>query len=159
MISQKYELEDTRAGIALARVSMQKNKQSFRFGIGVTNLLIVKFVNIVGAKDLSNSNVNMKKTTLIKAFWSTNYEWNKNTALYGIINTPMHLLLFNGDCMISSQIFLSITRELHISHCYKQFMNKIKFEHRSGALPFTSFLSVCAPVLCSNNNKGDVYDR
>ena len=108
---------------------MQKNKQSLRFGIGVTNLLIVQFVNIVRAKDLSNSNINMKKTTLIKAFWSTNYEWNKNPALYGPINTPMPLLLFNGDCMIASQIFLSITRELHISHCYKQFMNKIKFEH------------------------------
>ena len=138
---------------------MQKNKQSLRFGIGVTNLLIVQFVNIVRAKDLSNSNINMKKTTLIKAFWSTNYEWNKNTALYGLINTPMHLLLFNGDCMISSQIFLLITREFLFFHRYKQFMNKIKFELRSGAFlskPF--FLSVHAPVLSSNIQK-EIYDR
>ena len=35
------------------------------------NLLIDKFVNIVMVKDLSNSNINMKKPMLIKAFWST----------------------------------------------------------------------------------------
>ena len=35
------------------------------------NLLIEKFVNIAMVKDLSNSNINMKKTMLIKAFWST----------------------------------------------------------------------------------------
>jgi len=70
----------------------------------------------------------------------------------------MHLLLFNGDCMISSQIFLSITRELPFSHCYKHFMNKIKFADRSGALlsiPF--FLSICAPVLSANIQK-EIYE-
>ena len=35
------------------------------------NLLIDKFVNIAMVKDLSNSNINMKKPMLIKAFWST----------------------------------------------------------------------------------------
>ena len=72
---------------------------------------------------------------------------------------PMYLLFFVGDCMITSQIFLSITRELHFSHCYKQFMNKIKFELRSGAfLSYPFFLSVCAPVLSSNIQK-EIYDR
>ena len=35
------------------------------------NLLIEKFVNIAMVKDLSNSNINMKKLMHIKAFWST----------------------------------------------------------------------------------------
>ena len=56
--------------------------------------------------------------------------------------------------MISSKIFSYFTRELLIFYDYKQFMNKIIFEHRSGALlscPF--FLSVGAPVLCSKYDK------
>ncbi len=35
------------------------------------NLLIDKFVDIAMVKDLSNSNINMKKLMPIKAFWST----------------------------------------------------------------------------------------
>jgi len=71
----------------------------------------------------------------------------------------MHLLLFIGGSMILSKIFFSISQESLKNYKYLSVMNKIKFEHRSGALPFIPFfLSVCgAPVLFSKIQK-EIYD-
>jgi|TARA_Y100001949_G_scaffold32041_1_gene25160 hypothetical protein len=71
----------------------------------------------------------------------------------------MRLLFFSGDSMILSKIFFSISQESFSNHNYLNVMNNIKFENRSGALPFIPFfLSVCgAPVLFSKIQK-EIYD-
>ena len=73
----------------------------------------------------------------------------------------LYLLFFNGaGVILLSLVTHFVGQAVQILSCYLiDMIKKIKFELRSGALPFTSFLSVCAPVLSSNNNKGDVYDR
>ena len=103
-----------------------------------------------------------EKTNAYQSFLEHQHEQIQNTLLYGTFHTPMHLLLFIGGSMILSKIFFSISQESFLNHNYCNDMNNIKFEHRSGALPFIPFfLSVCAPVLCSKiiQTKKEMYDR
>ena len=128
---------------------------------------------------------NLKKLTPTKASWSISMNRSKIPYYMGLLTLlciycfllevqwfcpkdsghSSKISLFNIKFALGSFIEQAISyfssQESFSNHNYFNVMNNIKFEHRSGALPFISFLSVCAPVLCSKiiQTKKEIYDR